>query len=276
MRIGNLTIDSIIDGEVHQPVEFSYPGVPADQHGLAQPFVDRATGHLVNTIGSHLVRGDGRVVLFDAGIGPRPTVPFSGGALRSALVHHGVQPDDVTDVIFTHLHVDHIGWATQDGQPFFRNAVYRADRRDWDFFLDENYDTPDWEKVATNVETDAAPVRLGPLADRMEFWEGDAQILPGISSIDAAGHTAGTDAFVLTSGTERGVLLGDIVHSQPEILYGWEYALHADPAAAVESVRKLREYIVADDLPFSAAHFTGMTWGRIVDPDGANRWAQER
>ena len=59
---------------------------------------------------------------------------MAGGHLLESLAGIGVTPDDVTDVLFTHLHFDHIGWATVDGVPTFPKATYRCDVRDWDHF----------------------------------------------------------------------------------------------------------------------------------------------
>jgi len=61
---------------------------------------------------------------------------FQGGAMLNNLAALGVQPEQVTDVIFTHLHFDHVGWASADGVRVFPNAVYRCDARDWEHFRD--------------------------------------------------------------------------------------------------------------------------------------------
>jgi len=82
------------------------------------------------------------VIVLDTGIGSKPIYPWLGGGFRSSLLSKGVTPEDVTDVVFSHLHLDHIGWAAQHGKPFFSNATYRCDRRDWDFFVSPDYDIP--------------------------------------------------------------------------------------------------------------------------------------
>ena len=80
--------------------------------------------------GGFLVRAGDRVVLIDAGVGPDSPSPFmSGGQLLDSLARQQVSPGDITDVIFTHLHFDHVGWAPA-GEAVFPNATYRCDERD--------------------------------------------------------------------------------------------------------------------------------------------------
>lgn len=273
MRIGSTEIVSIIDGEILGPPAFMYPEQSPADLVKAQPFLDPTTGKFVYTIGSHLIRTADRLVLVDTGIGPLPTPPSSGGGLRSSLLAVGVDPADITDVVFTHLHFDHIGWAVQDGEPFFRNAVYRADRRDWEHFMAPDYQMTEWEPRATNPETDRAGVRLAPIADRVDLWDGDGEILPGLDARDAAGHTPGTVAFEISSDGERGVLLGDIVHSIPELLHGWTFRSHLDSDTALGSAIAIRDWLADEGLPCSGAHFPGLVWGRVVRDGEDFRWA---
>ena len=87
--------------------------------------------------GGFLVRAGDRVGLIDAGIGPESPTPFmSGGQLLNSLAEHHVSPGEITDMIFTHLHFDHIGWASRAGEAVFPNATYRCDERDWEYFVE--------------------------------------------------------------------------------------------------------------------------------------------
>jgi glyoxylase-like metal-dependent hydrolase (beta-lactamase superfamily II) len=91
-------------------------------------------------------------------------------------------------------------------------------------------------------------------------------------AVDAAGHTPGTTALLVESNGERGMILGDIVHSVPELLRGWRFAVHTDPAEAVAAIERLRALLVADEIPCTAAHLTGMTWGRVRRESGKFHW----
>ena len=84
-------------------------------------FLDAPSGRLMSSMQSWLVRGEGHVILVDTGCGNGKT--RSAPAFRrfhdlnlpflERLAAAGVQPSDVTHVVNTHLHVDHVGWNTE-------------------------------------------------------------------------------------------------------------------------------------------------------------------
>jgi glyoxylase-like metal-dependent hydrolase (beta-lactamase superfamily II) len=275
MRIGAVRIDPIIDGEVAAPAQVAYPEIaPERWEGYERALCAFGRGSLC-TLGGFLVRTEDRVIVIDTGIGSKPVYPMLGGGFRSSLAALGVDRTDVTDVLFSHLHLDHIGWATQDGQPTFPNATYRCDRREWDFFCSPDYDMPEWEQLLSHPDEDAATVRLAPVADRFEYWEGDGPIVDGVDAVDAAGHTPGHTVFLLTSKGEAGFLIGDLAHAEPELLEDdWDLVgVHADRVQARSAITRVRQRILADDLPFAAAHFPGLPWGRLVSDGDRTRWS---
>lgn len=268
MRIGDIEILPLIDGELVLPGPSFYPETTDADWQKYEMFLEPVGGEAMhlNTLGGYLVKAGDRLVVVDTGVGPNAKAPFVGGGFRSALVAAGVKRADVTDVIFTHLHFDHIGWATQEGKAFFPNATYRVDRRDWDF--DNNNPLSEAEAGFCYPETDAPPARLGPIEDRLELFEGDEQLLPGIAALEASGHTEGETVLEITSGGEKGLLLGDLIHAEPELIDDdfrtkWNFALHVKPEKALDSVEHFRKRIVDEKLPFAAAHFPGLRWSRI-------------
>ena len=110
----------------------------------------------------------------------------------------------MTDVLFTHLHFDHIGWASVDGVPTFPNATYRCDRRDWDHFVGSD-----------DAATAASSGRSRTASSR---GTATSSIAPGVDARLCAGHTPGARSIVLSSGDQRALLLGDVVHCAVELL----------------------------------------------------------
>jgi glyoxylase-like metal-dependent hydrolase (beta-lactamase superfamily II) len=268
MRIGELEITSVIDGEIAIPTDQVWAGKTNDDWGDFSFTGCHLTQDPVETVGSFLIRGLGnRLALVDAGMGNNPTFPFSGGALRSALLGMDVHPNDITDVLFTHLHVDHIGWATLNGKPFFENATYRCDSRDWDYFMAPEYQDPEWMNWLAKPEFDSPKARLGPVTDRMEFWTGDEEIFPGLEALDAPGHTPGSSILRLRSDDEEGYILGDLVHGYAELTDdSWQLPAHFDGERASESIQQWRRVLYDTRAPFVASHFPGMRWGRFSQP----------
>jgi glyoxylase-like metal-dependent hydrolase (beta-lactamase superfamily II) len=183
--------------------------------------------------------------------------PFEGGQLLASLAHQHVAPGEITDVIFTHLHFDHVGWASHAGEVVFPNATYRCHARDWDYFRSN-------ERVQ--------PI-LAPIEQRLTTWESSGPLCPGIDTMHAPGHTPGSTILVLSSGAARGLLLGDVVHCPVELLEDeWAGLGDVDPALARSTRNTLAREIEGTDTPVAAAHFPGMVFGRLLSASGRRAW----
>jgi len=113
VKVGEIEILPVFDGigrEVAAEV-LTRPGVD-DPWACHQGCVD-ADGLLRLPLGGFLVRTSERVVLVDAGVGGINNEKYTGGGLLDSLRSYRVSPEDVTDVLFTHLHFDHVGWASR-------------------------------------------------------------------------------------------------------------------------------------------------------------------
>ena len=121
-------------------------------------------------------------MLVDAGMGPGTILGIECGAMLENLGALGLTPSDITDVVFTHLHIDHVGWAVHEEQPVFTNATLRCSQADWDHFMVEHPD-----EVTAHLE---------PVRDRFETWAGSVPILPGLDVMAAPGHTPGSTVVV--------------------------------------------------------------------------------
>ena len=215
-------------------------------------------GTLEVALGGFLVRHGDKVVLVDTGVGLIDVAPFHGGQFIDNLAALGVSPGDVTDVLFTHLHFDHVGWATSKGAVVFPNATYRCHRHDWAHFFG-----PDA----------GATRKLTPIADRIELWDTDTTILPGIDTITAPGHTPGSTIMVLSSGEERAMLLGDVVHC-PDRAARRRVGRHGRrrPRPGQAHPQALARELEGTDTPVAAAHFPGLQFGRLLAGQGTRRW----
>ena len=257
MNVGSLRIDPVMDGVATLPATAAFVGTTDEQWEPHRRFLD-ADGNVELALGGFLVRSGERVVLVDAGLGNITRGPFVGGALLDNLAALGLQPADVTDVVFTHLHFDHVGWATQQGKVVFTNATYRCDSRDWDHFVGHD---------------EGSTKKLTPIADRLETWSTSGTLLPGIDLMSAAGHTPGSTIIVVSSGTERAMLLGDVVHCPVELLDDeWAGLGDVDPDLAKRTRNALARELEGQDVPVAAAHFPGMEFGRLLAAEGQRSW----
>jgi glyoxylase-like metal-dependent hydrolase (beta-lactamase superfamily II) len=265
MQVGEITIDAVMDGMMRMPATAAYQGmeagsVPAVGKGTKEedwaPHRDllSADGMLEMALGGFLVRTPERVVLVDTGLGELEREGMKGGEFLRELARLGVGPDDVTDVVLTHLHFDHVGWSTRHGEIVFPNATYRCDERDWSHFVG-----PD----------PGATKKLRPLESRLEPWSGSATLFGGVDTMSAPGHTPGSTIIVVSSGTDRAMMLGDVVHCPVELLDDeWAGMSDVDPDLALRTRIALAKELEGTDTPVAAAHFPGMRFGRLLAGSG--------
>ena len=262
MQVGDLRIDPVIDGTTTFAADqlLTRPGYDGDPWLDHRDLLD-TDGRLELPVGGFLVRTGERIVLVDAGLGMISSGPPRGGRLLDSLAGLGVAPEDVTDVVLTHLHFDHVGWATSKGRIVFPGATYRCSEADWVHFV-------------TGPDTDPGAVRkLSPLAGRLEFFSDGATLGPGIDARSAPGHTPGSAIVVLSSGAERAMLLGDVAHCPFELTEpDWEALFDVDPALARQTREALARELEGADVLVGAPHFPGMAFGRLLRGEGRRAW----
>jgi glyoxylase-like metal-dependent hydrolase (beta-lactamase superfamily II) len=269
MNVGDFEILPVVDGAMKVPVALFFPNVTEDQWEPHQQFL--ADGNMLDMpVGGFLVRGPDRLALVDVGMGYVAKMPEMGGKLLDSLAQLGHAPQDITDVLFSHLHFDHIGWTSRDAKPVFPNATYRCHSKDWDHFITQGIPQGPF---ADYLELPGTDSWLGPVADRFEMWDGDATVLPGIDVRDAPGHTPGSTVMVVSAGAERALLLGDAVHCPAELMENeWEILGDVDPQVAQRTREALAREYEGTDIPIAAPHFPDMQFGRLLPAQGRMSW----
>ena len=254
--MGELEVLPVHDGTARFPATEAFAGTTDEQWRAHRQFLTD-DGMLLLELGGFLVRHRDRLVVIDAGVGSIQG-PLAGGAFLDSLAAHGVAPADVTDVLFTHLHFDHVGWATRRGEIVFPNATYRCDRRDWAHFVG-----PD----------PGATRKLSPLESRLETWDDSGPVLPGIDALAAPGHTPGSTVIVLSSGSQRALVLGDVAHCPVQLVDDeWAIIGDVDEALARRTRTALAREMEGEGVLAAGIHFPGMRFGRLLSGEGGRRW----
>jgi glyoxylase-like metal-dependent hydrolase (beta-lactamase superfamily II) len=270
MKIGDIEVLPVFDGIARLKPHrvYAMKAVTPDRKGYDEADWDPyrylldSDNKMEMPMGGFLVLAGDRNILVDAGIADLGFGPFSGGAMLGSLHALGFSEDDITDVVLTHLHADHIGWTSQDGELVFSNATHRCDIRDWEHF-----------QAADVGPGDPPRQRLAPMEPRLETWEGSGSLFPGVDTMDAAGHTPGSTVIVLSSGTRRAMLLGDVVHCAVELLDDdWTRISDVDPVLATRTRVSLARELEGTDTLVAGAHFPGMAFGRVLAGEGTRRW----
>lgn len=208
-----------------------------------------------------LVRDGARVVLLDAGAGN--SFGPGAGKLPASLAAAGVQPDQVTDVLISHSHGDHVvGLVNAAGALTFPNATIRMAAAEWAF-------------LQANTEMAALVAAITPKVQT--FQPGAVALTPSISSVAINGHTPGHMGYEIRSGSDSLLYIGDTMHhsvisvQRPE----WQIAFDTDGPTATASRQALLDRAASQNLRVYAVHFPFPGLGRIQRKDDGFVWVPE-
>ena len=239
-HVGALHLTALHDAQILVPNDGKTFGLGVSTRAVGN--VLRAAGALADqvtlSVNALLVRTGRRLVLIDTGLGPR-----YHGALLGSLKAAGFSPGEVTDVLITHPHPDHIGGLFDaQGRLAFPNAKIRMASAAWAW-----------------MEQNAAPALVGTVAGHIQTFEPGASVAPGIRSVALPGHTPGHCGYEITSGHSRLMDIGDLAHSSIVSLARPQWAIEFDNdrtraretrLKTVTALGKSGERVYAPHFPF--------------------------
>ncbi len=272
VKLGEIQIDVVSDGSLNLPGGFIFDTMPQEELLPILQKYGQSPDELVPPCNVTLMRGDGRTVLFDVGSG----VDFApnSGILPERLDNMGVSPEEITDVVFTHAHPDHL-WGLLDdfGDLMFPEASYMIGKTEWDYWTNPN--TVDEIGDARASFAVGAARRLAEIEDNITFFKDGEEILPGVAARASFGHTPGHMSFEVRSGSEALMILGDaignhhVAFDKPEWISGSDQ--DGDMAAATRL--SLMDQIVTDQMQIIGFHLPGGL-GRIEKSDTAFKYVE--
>ena len=256
--VGDTRITSVVEAETEGiPPQFFFPA--------AGPEV----GNLSMRVQAFVVETHGRLVVVDPCIGngkPRQ-LPFWNdqqwpfmGRFRAA----GFDPAEIDLVVYTHLHVDHVGWSTHnvDGRwvPTFPRARHLFVQPELDFLRS----TDEGDNPAID-EDSISPIFDAGLADMIEI---DADLGLGLRLEPTVGHTPGHASLWIESAGERALITGDFIHhpvqcEQPTL----GFVSDADPAQALSTRRSMLSRLATEGHLALGTHFAAAPAGHVEHAD---------
>lgn len=218
-----------------------------------------------------LVNTGADLVLFDTGNGEGGREGGAGRMLEN-LKASGYTPDQVTVVVITHMHGDHIGGITEGGAPAFPNARYVFGQAEYDFWKDEKL-------IGSPMEGGHKGVvgKIVPLAEKATFISDGGAVATGITAVAAPGHTAGHMVYNIESGGKNLMITADTANhfvlslQRPD----WEVRFDADKAAAAASRKKVFDRIATDRIPFIGYHMPYPSVGFVEKAGEGYRFVPE-
>ena len=214
-----------------------------------------------------LQQGD-KKILIDTGMGfsEKPLV-FRGnsyvmkGRLRQLLQQENVKLNDITDVIITHFHPDHIGGLfTEENKLNFPNAKFHIHNDEWTYWHSASSDNQP-ALFKHFIEKNITPLKNLNL----NLIKGDfVNILNGITAVKADGHTPGQIALIIHSGKTQLLYISDaFLHPLHMERLDWQTNYDLDHQKAKQSRIKLLELAHKDNMLINAFHFDFPGLGRI-------------
>ncbi|MET4044288.1 MBL fold metallo-hydrolase [Bradyrhizobium sp. RT6a] len=275
LKIGEIDVLVVSDGVLPLPTKMlahnADPAVRATWlHDMFLP--QDAFDWALNAV---MVRSGGKTILIDAGLGSDPNLnlPRAGQLIRR-LAAAGIDLSAVTDLVLTHLHMDHIGGLLVDGvkqqlRKDLRIHVAAAEVKFWE--------KPDFSRTAMpegfpDALRSTAKRFLKEYGSQLRLFDDKHEIAPGVVALRTGGHTPGHSVVRMAAGDDALTFAGDAVFAvgfeQPDWFNGFE---HDPEEAARVRIRLLRqlaetgEMLVATHLPFPSV-------GRVAADGDAFRW----
>ncbi|WP_158968590.1 MBL fold metallo-hydrolase [Chachezhania sediminis] len=239
-KLGDMTVTTLLDGSMPREGVKDIFGVNVS----AEDFADVAAANFIPADMAQfyftptLVDTGSELVLFDTGLGQ--------GGIAKALAEAGSSTDAVDVVVLSHMHPDHIGGLMTDGQPTFANARYVTGRAEYD----------GWMATGSNGVTNLMAKNVEPLKEKITFIGDGASIAPGITALDAPGHTPGHIIFMVESAGAPLMLTADLANHYvfPFQNPDWHTSFDTDKEQASATRRRVFDMLAADRVPMIGYH----------------------
>jgi glyoxylase-like metal-dependent hydrolase (beta-lactamase superfamily II) len=219
-----------------------------------------------------VIRWRDEIMLVDTGNGTKLTDREAdifaldrSATLERSLASAGLRLQDITMVVYTHLHMDHCGGGTMPTsggriEPTFPKARYFVQRMEWQ----DACDNRSTMRVSYRAEN------LRPLEEsgRLELLDGDTELLPGLRATVTGGHTRGHQAILIASGGRRAVCFGDLVPTTHHLRATYLMAYDLYPYDTMCRKMPLIEQAARERWAVAWSHDARLPLGRILAREG--------
>ncbi len=270
--VGEIECVALSDGMFSYPAAWMFSNVEQNQleNGLRERGLP--VGNVESPYTCLLIRSGGHRILIDTGAdGLAPTT----GNLLKNLEAEGISATDITEVVLTHGHPDHIGGVLNAaGQPAFANARYIMSATEWNFWNDPSvlHDSA-MDAHMKQLLIGCARNKLPPIKAQIELIEGERDIIPGVRAIPATGHTPGHIALLISSCNAQLLHIVDAALHPLNLEYpAWRNVFDLNPQQAAETRARLFDRAVTERMTALAYHFPFPGLGSVRRQGSAFRW----
>jgi glyoxylase-like metal-dependent hydrolase (beta-lactamase superfamily II) len=273
-KVGSFECTSINDGARSFPMPDTFvTNVPKAEALAAAEAAYMPPGMVTVPFNPQLINTGGKLVLIDSGNGMATYEPTKGAVGRTLqnLAAAGVDANSIDVVLLSHLHPDHTnGIRALDGSIAFPNAEIMVPEKDWAFWTsDDNAAKAQSNAMMKNYFANVKKTFAG-IESKVTKYDWGKEIIPGITSVEAPGHTPGHTAFVIASGNSKILVQSDVTNIPEFFLRNpdWHVAYDVDPELAQQTRHKFYDMASAEKALVVGFHFTFPSMGH-VEKDGA-------
>jgi len=271
IRVGKFDVVALSDGTF-----------PADVHSILKEADSVEVSRLLHSsylndttetsINAYLINTGTRVLLVDAGAGSN--LGSGCGKLLQHLREAGYNAADITDILITHIHIDHVSGLSDGKERVFPNATLHIHQKDLLF----------WQQHATPRADDTWGIRLNRpgymavvpylTAGKVQSFDSGIELFPGIAAVEYNGHTPGHTIYMLKDGKEKLAFWGDLIHvaavqfSNPAITVEYD----SDKNHAVIQRQKAYSDAALNGYLVAASHISFPGVGRVSKSDNRYNW----
>jgi glyoxylase-like metal-dependent hydrolase (beta-lactamase superfamily II) len=219
-------------------------------------------GRVRMNFGCYVITDGDHTVMVDAGIGePTASTPagMTTGRMPQALEGLGIPPESVTRVVYTHMHYDHIAGSRRKGRAVLPAARHIFHEKEWEHWSGED-----------SERAEAARRVVQPFIDEgmVDPIDGDREVLPGVTAVEAFGHTPGHLMVSIISEGTRTILGGDVSNHPFQVEHPhWSLPVDVDPEMAGNTRDRVFEEVRGAGASFVAGHYPMPGIGKIVIDD---------
>ena len=269
-KLGTIEITVVSDGTLAFPAETLWGDRAADARVLLTSTFQPSSpvGLQINTI---LVNTGDKLVLIDAGCGVDKFQKTTGGLIGN-LAAAGYAPGDIDMILLTHAHFDHL-WGISDHENaslVFPSAEFVASETEVAF-----WSAPDLPgKVSPKQQPLVTQANLKLSSPRLRLIKAGAEVAPGVTTFDTAGHTPGHISVHISSGREEMLLTGDVVvDSAISFLHPeWAFGFDLDVPLATKARIAFLDRAAADKTLVGSYHLPFPGFGHVVREGSGYRW----
>ena len=273
VQIGEIDMMVISDGVLPIPFATMATNVdPATRAAwLGNQFLPDKFDWAVNVV---VIRSGGRTILVDSGLGNQFAGFPRAGQLSLRLKEAGIDLASITDVVVTHLHMDHVGGLlVDDVRDKLRSDVrIHASAAEVKFWSSPDFSHTDMPSPIPDVLRSTAARFLKEYQSQLRPFEKEYEVAPGVLATRTGGHTPGHSVVRLASGGKRLTFAGDAVFPVGFEHPDWHNGFEHDPEESVDVRVRLFRDLAATGEMMVATHLSFPSVGRVAVAGDAFRW----